>query len=103
MESLERFFTILGKIWLAHWGQGADEEAWLPVFVRRFPLCSFLALSFFDFLLEGRGERVLFADDSICDAFPELPRFVGELFFHGWDDLGDGEERVEVDEEDFLL
>lgn len=45
----------------------------------------------------------MLVDDGAGDVFPEFAGFVGQLFFEGWDVLGDGVERVKINQEELLL
>lgn len=103
MQSLQSLLSIGRKIRLSDRRNCSREEPRLPLLAGCFPLCRLVALLLLYLLLERCRERILLVDDGIRDAFPELPGFVGKLFFERGDILRDGVERVEVDEEQFFL
>jgi hypothetical protein len=103
VQALEYDFAICCQVWPADRCHGTSEEARAPLFVRSLALRSLLALLLFNLRLECCRERVLPADDGVRYAVPELERFVGQLFLHGRDGLGEREERVDIDDEMFLL
>jgi hypothetical protein len=60
-------------------------------------------LLLFNLRLQICRERVLSAYYGIGDAVPELQGFVWQLFLEWRYNLGDGVQRVEVDDQDLLL
>ena len=103
VQALECCFAVWCEIWSTDRCYGASEESWLPFLIRGFPLRSLLSLLLFNLRLQICRERVLSAYYGIGDAVPELQGFVWQLFLKWRHNLGDGVQRVEVDDQDLLL
>ena len=99
LQPFQRPSPVIGQIRFPIRHECFGEESWFPFRALVLAGRRFLALPFFEFLFEFGGLTVLLVEDGFGDAVPEAPAFVGELLILGWDDLGDGPERVKVDEE----
>lgn len=93
---------ILGQLRPAILLDGRGEEPRLPLLAALLALGGALALPLLEFGFPGGGLVVLLGEDGLGDAVPEGAGFVGELGVGGRAFLRDGEERDDVDEDEFV-
>jgi hypothetical protein len=74
----------------------------LPIHALLLALRRPLPLLLLQLLLELRREAKLLLQDGAGDAAPELPALVGQLLLHRGHELGYGEQRVQVNQQDLL-
>ena len=103
VQPLQCDLAVLGQVRSTDGCDCASKESWLPLFVRLLTLCCLLSLLLLDLGLECCGLVILSPDYGVGDTFPELERLVRELLLHGRDNLGNWEERIEVDDKMLLL
>lgn len=72
VQTFNDLSAVFGQFGLSYRGCGPSKEARSPLYVPGFSLGSFLALSFFEYLLLGSCFGPLLAENSIRNALPEL-------------------------------
>jgi len=102
LETDEDLFTLVSELGVAGRSSGASEEARRPFDVSGLPISRFLTLTLLKLLFFCSGFGVLPADNGFGDTVPEFARLVGQLLLWRRDDLLDGEQWVDVDEQNLV-
>jgi hypothetical protein len=102
LKTDEDLLTLVSELREASWSGGASEEARRPFGVSGLPISRFLTLTLLKLLFLCGGLSILPAENGFCNTVPEFARLVGQLLLRGRDDLLYREQRVDVDEQNFV-
>jgi len=102
LETDEDLFTLISELGVTGRSSGASKEARRPFDVSGLPISRFLTLTLLKLLFLSSGFGVLPADNGFGDTVPEFTRLVGQLLLSRRDDLLDGEQWVDVDEQNLV-